>query len=208
MQLASSIAQLFQFGDFTSSVLIDVATFSHLGAMAAGLGAVIFADSTILRRIARPTTPQQLAVIHHAHGVISVALVMLWISGVALLALKTGFDPAKVSPKLITKLGTVTVLTMTALAMAKIALPYLERNVGRRLIDAPLGEQAQLALCAAMSAAGWGTALMLGASKILKTAGDEVMLIAAGMHGLAVGGALALAVALFLIRRPAHPAAA
>jgi hypothetical protein len=52
-----------------------------------------------------------------------------------------------------------------------------------------------------MSAAGWGTALMLGASKILKTAGDEVMVIAAGMHGLAVAGALGMAIALYMLRR-------
>jgi hypothetical protein len=208
MQLASSIAQLFPSGEYTHSVLIDISTVAHLGAMAAGLGAVIFADSTIIRRLSRPITRQQLAVVHHAHGVISIALLMLWLSGLALLALKTGFDPAKFTPKLMTKLGTVTVLSITALAMARIALPYLERSVGRRLIDAPLADQAQLALCAAMSAAGWGTALMLGASKILKTAGDEVMLLAAGMHGLAVGGALALALALFLVRRPEPTAVA
>ena len=202
MNIVTSAAQAVHFSDPTISVLIDVACFTHLGAMAAGLGAVIFADSTVLRRVAEPTTKQQMAVIHHAHAVISIALVLLWLSGLALLVLKTGLDPAKISPKLIAKLGTVSVLTLTAMAMAKVALPYMEANVGRRLIDAPLAEQCQLALCAGMSAAGWGTALMLGASKILKTAGDEVMLIAAGMHGLAVAGALAMAVSVGALGRP------
>ncbi len=51
-----------------------------------------------------------------------------------------------------------------------------------------------------MSLAGWTTALMLGSSKILKTAGDEVMLIAMSMHGLAVAGALAMAMVLYALR--------
>lgn len=201
MQLASSVIQLLQFDEPTTAVLIDVATFVHLGAMAAGLGAVIFADSTILQRISRPISPRMLGVVHHAHAVITIALILLWISGIAILGLKTGFDPSKFSPKLLTKLGTVSVLTLTAIAMAKVALPQMTGSVGRRLIDLPLADQCLLALCAGMSAAGWGTALMLGASKILKTAGDEVMVIAAGMHGLAVAGALGMALALYMLRR-------
>ena len=193
--------QMLRIDEANIPVLIDFATFVHLGAMAAGLGAVIFADSTILRRIDKRTNRRQLAVIDHAHHIISIALVLLWASGLALLGLKTGFDPSKFSPKLITKLGTVTVLTMTALAMANFALPYMRANLGRRLIDAPLIEQCQLALCVGMSAAGWGTALLLGSSKILKTAGDEVMLIGAGMHGLAIAGALGMAVVLDTLRR-------
>jgi hypothetical protein len=210
MYVFKPLVDLVQFGEFTTSVLIDVATFAHLAAMAAGLGAVIFADSSILRRIARPTTPQQLAVIHHAHGVITIALVVLWLSGIALLGLKTGFDPARMSPKLLTKLGTVSVLTVTAVMMAKVALPYIAANVGRRLVDLPLGERCLLALCAGMSAAGWGTALMLGGSKILKTAGEEVAVLALGLHGLAVAGALAMAMAAYALWREssANPAAA
>jgi hypothetical protein len=205
MTFASAFAPFLEFDELTRSVLIDVATFTHLGAMAAGLGAVIFADSTILGRVARPVTPRQLGVVHHAHGVITIALVLLWASGLALLGLKTGFDPANFTPKLLAKLGTVGVLTLTAVAMAKVALPQMTGALGRRLVDLPLADQCLLALCAGMSAAGWGTALMLGASKILKTAGDEVLLIAAGMHGLAVGGALATALALFVLRRGGAP---
>jgi len=190
-----------QFGEGTIPTLIDAATFVHLAAMAAGCGAVVFADSTLLRRPSRPFGRGQLAVIEHAHGIITIALVLLWLSGLALLGLKIGFDPARFSPKLVTKLGTVTMLTVTAVAMACYALPYLRANLGRRLIDAPLPQQSALALCAAMSAAGWSTALLLGSSKILKTAGEEVMVMGACLHGLAVGAALALAVAVHVVRR-------
>jgi hypothetical protein len=181
--------------------LIDAATFVHLGAMAAGLGAVIFADSTILSQLMRRTTRRQIAVIEHAHNTITIALILLWTSGLALLGLKAGFDPANFSPKLITKLWTVSVLTVTAYAMANYALPYIRANIGRRLIDAPLVEQCQLALCAGMSAAGWGTALLLGSSRILKSADAEIMLVAVALHGLAMAGALALAIALDAMRR-------
>jgi hypothetical protein len=185
----------------TVPVLIDMATFAHLGALAAGLGAVIFADSTILSRVTRRTNRRQMAIIDHAHHTITIALVLLWASGLSLLGLKAGFNPANFSPKLITKLGTVSVLTVTAIAMARFALPYMRANIGRRLVDAPLADQCLLALCVGMSAAGWGTSLLLGSSKILKTAGDEVMLIGAGMHGLAVAGALAMAIAVHALQR-------
>lgn len=190
-------------GEIGLPAMVDTATFVHLAAMATGLGAVVFADTTILRRLSRRITRRQVAVIDHAHVLISIALVLLWLSGVAIIGLKTGFDVAQFSPKLVTKLGTVSVLTVTAIAMSRFALPYLRANIGRRLIDAPLVEQCQLALCVAMSGAGWGTALLLGSSKILKTAGSEVMMMAATLHGFALGGALALAVAICWLRRHA-----
>lgn len=188
-------------------VLIDVATYGHLAAMAAGCGAVFFADSTLIGKLSRPVRQSHVATVDHAHAIISWSIFLLWVTGLALLGLKTGFDPANVTPKLLTKLGTVAVLTVTATAMARFALPYLRANIGRRLIDAPLGQQCLLALCAAMSASGWLTALLLGSSRILKTAGDEVMVLGASLHGLAVGGALALAICLHALRHGLRPAA-
>lgn len=190
--------------------MIDTATFVHLAAMATGLGAVVFADSMILRRIPARVTRRQVEVIEHAHMLITIALVLLWLSGLAIIGLKTGLDPSRFSPKLITKLATVSLLTVTAIAMSRFALPYMRANIGRRLIDAPLGVQCQLALCVAMSGAGWGTALLLGSSKILKTAGSEVIVMGAALHGLAIGGALALAISVYVLRRysgsfPSYP---
>ncbi len=199
--LTQPIADLFPLGDSTVAVLIDLVTFGHLAAMAAGCGAVIFADTVILRRIAQPLTQAQVVIIDHAHEVICVALGLLWLTGLALIGLKVGFVPADFSPKLIAKLGTVSVLTITAHMMARFALPYLRANVGRRPVDAPLIEQCQLALCVAMSVAGWATALMLGSSKLLKTAGDEVIILAMSLHGLAVGGALAMALVVYALRQ-------
>ncbi len=201
MSIATLHLQLLHMAEPHLPALVDTATYVHLAAMAAGLGAVIFADTTILRRMLRPTSRHQVAIIDHAHGLITVALVLLWVSGLAIIWLKTGFDVAKFSPKLITKLATVSMLTVTAVAMSKFALPYLRANIGRRLIDAPLAEQCQLAVCIAMSAGGWGTALLLGSSKILKTAGSEVMAMGAVLHGFAVGGALAVALSLYAVRR-------
>jgi hypothetical protein len=194
-------AEILQLSEPTTRLLIDTLTFGHLAAMSAALGAVIFADTTILRSIGRPTTSQQVAVIHHAHGVISIALVVLWVTGISLLGLKTGFDPAKFTPKLIAKLATVTLLTMTAATMAKVAVPYLTTHVGQCLLNAPLADRCTLAFCAGMSAGGWSTALMLGSSKILKTAGDEVAVLSLATHGIAVGGALALALTAYLLWR-------
>ncbi len=178
------------------SILIDLVTFAHLAAMAAGLGAAVFTDSKLLWQISHPMKPRQIEVIEHAHAVITIALAALWITGVGLVGLKAGFDPLQWSPKLWTKLGTVSVLTCTAIVMATVALPHMKASVGKRLIDAPMPDRFLLAVCAGMSAGGWLTALMLGSSKILKTAGDEVAFLAIGTHAVALVGTVLLSLAL------------
>jgi hypothetical protein len=178
------------------SVVRDAATIAHLAAMAVGLGSVVFADWTILSRIDQPLTVDQLAIVRRAHRLITLALVGLWLSGLTLLALKTGFDLALITPKLASKLATVVMLTATACGMGRFALPRISANVGRRLTSLPVPQRCALATGFALSSAGWGTALLLGGSGILRTAGNEVLAIVLVMHATAL--VLALGTALLM----------
>jgi hypothetical protein len=184
------------FVGFSMSLMQDAATIAHLAAMAVGLGSAVFADWTILRGMALPLSADQLAVVRRAHGLITVSLAALWLSGLTLLALKTEFDVMRITPKLVAKLGTVAMLTVTASTMGRVALPRLSGNLGRRLTGLPASERCALAACFALSSAGWGIALLLGGSSILRTAGREVIMLVLALFATAVVAALTTAVLL------------
>ncbi|MBT8154039.1 hypothetical protein KMP13_09040 [Epibacterium ulvae] len=127
-------------------------------------------DLHILRHAFRPLDKSDTDLIKRAHKVITVALWGLWITGLGLFYLKTNGDLAAASPKLWAKLATVTLLTATAIGMARVAVPIVTAVVGQRLIDLGLGKKLMLASFAAMSAAGWLTALLLGGAETTRTA--------------------------------------
>ena len=60
--------------------------------------------------------------VRRAHRLIMASLVVFWLSGLSLLALKTELEIARLTPKLVAKLGTVAMLTLTASAMAYIPI--------------------------------------------------------------------------------------
>ncbi len=148
----------------------DLLVLSHLMALAVGLGTVLLTDLHILRHAFRPLQQDDTQLIKRAHKIITVALWGLWITGLGLFYLKTNGDLAAASPKLWAKLATVILLTTTAMAMSRVAVPIINAVVGQRLVDLRLGTKLLLASFAAMSAAGWLTALLLGGAETTRTA--------------------------------------
>jgi hypothetical protein len=80
---------------------------------------------------------------------------------------------------------------------------------GRSLICLPLAERCALAICFALSAAGWGTALLLGGSAVLRISGSEIVLWVLALHVTAVSTAVVTAVMVGAasrgVRQPAQP---
>jgi hypothetical protein len=179
-------------------LILDAVRFLHLAALVLGMGAVLFTDTMIMHGLFDKVTARQIGVLHHAHAIISAGLVALWVTGLGLLYLRTGFDVSQFSPKLVAKLGTVTLLSLTAVVMARYALPFMTGMIGNRLLNLPLEDQISLSLCVAMSLCGWVTALILGSSIILKTAGWWVLGAAVALHGVAFMTAF---VAAFIARK-------
>lgn len=132
--------------------------YAHLLGCVAALALVARADWSLatasftvdgLRRAARATT---------------LALGVLWITGLALVYRDTGFsvDALTDSPKLILKLLAVTVLTLNGVLLHALSFPLLADG---RHLDAP--RSAGLALAGATSTGHWLLAAFVGVSRPL-----------------------------------------
>ena len=132
--------------------------------MALGLGTALSTDFLILKRVRSPFTNIQLNWLRYVHVILRTALLWLWVSGGFLLLLKTGGDVSLITPKLATKLGTVTILTIVALLAHFVIFPLLERCVGEPLYRASFTRKIVLLIFAGLSITSWGMALVIGAT--------------------------------------------
>ncbi|MEO1468874.1 MAG: hypothetical protein AAFV86_07460 [Pseudomonadota bacterium] len=188
-------------GTGAEALLLDLVRLGHLGAVAVGLGVVVATDLTLLRLIGLPLGPRQGRVIEAAHGLLVPALAAAWATGLGLAALRTGLDPVTVTPKLLAKLAVVSLLTANAALIQTAVRPILADHRGRRIQALPLGHKLVLAIAGGLSVAGWGSALLLGASAVMRDAGWDVLVpLIGGLHALAL--TLTLGAAILSHRRP------
>lgn len=163
----------------------------HLVGLALSVGSVLALDLRLVRLLCGGRiAPEDLGFAAFLKPLVRAGLVLLWISGLGFLVLGhlNGSD-LLANPKLHAKVAIVAVLTLNGVAVERHAFGALARNVGRRLFDGlSQGQAARLLLVAAVSAAGWYAALVMGAVRELNfLAGAEVFLLAYG--GLVAGAA-------------------
>ncbi|MEM1273842.1 MAG: hypothetical protein AAGF88_08495 [Pseudomonadota bacterium] len=157
------------------TILVDLVRYGHLLSVAVGLGAAAMADYTAMTGLRRRVSPEFLTILKTAHNMIWPALIAMWITGLALIGIRTGFDLSAFSPKLFAKLTVVTLLTANAHAIGKLAMPLMAQNTGLGALS-----QAELRACAVMggvSSASWLLALAMGSSKVLAAAPAGVFLL-------------------------------
>ncbi len=152
-------------------IYIDLARYAHILAVAIGFGAAFLTDMHAFARLPTPIDRAFLGAIHAYHRTIWVSLVVMWITGTTLIYIRTGFDPANFTPKLLVKLLTVSVLTLNAVLISRLVLPVIEANRGRSLMQLPLAVKMRMALVGAVSTSSWLLALGLGTSKVLAASG-------------------------------------
>jgi hypothetical protein len=163
--------------------------FVHLVAFAIALSAVLREDLAIIK--AREIDLHRLAGTARA---VTRALVILWATGLALVALDTGLNvhALTASSKLAAKVFVVSALTANGLALHALAFPLLSRpSPGRvaSLVPAVLG---------AISTASWLFASFVGVSRVIApslTFSDFMAL-----YGVSLAGAIAIAVLFVLFR--------
>ena len=151
--------------------------------------------------IDRPIAPRELGLFDDLHRFVVGTLALVWITGLALIWLRTGFQLSEFSPKLFSKLIVVTVLTLNATAIGAFALPLMRTRMGAVPLHFSLSQKLTLGTVAAVSTASWLLALSLGGSKVLAASGWDILvpLLAGAYSGailLAGAGAIASHAAL------------
>jgi hypothetical protein len=148
-------------------VLIDLARFAHILCIAVGFGAAFLADYQVARQLARPVDDRMLHALNLSHDIIWKVVIGMWVTGLILIQIRTQFVPANFTPKLVSKLIVVGILTLNSGLISHIAMPLIRRGRGQRLLDLPLGSKVTLAVIGAVSSASWLLALAMGSSKVL-----------------------------------------
>ncbi|NNE79329.1 MAG: hypothetical protein HKN18_03560 [Silicimonas sp.] len=151
------------------TMLNDAARAVHLLGLALGFGVAILADLSAARLLVRPLDGHEVETLHRYHRTVAMGLALFWASGLVLLWLRTGFQVESFSPKLMAKLGIVTLLTVNAIMIGRIGLAVLRDWHGVRFGAIPFAERTRLSALAGLSGAGWISALALGVFSKLKT---------------------------------------
>ena len=158
-------------------IFIDAARYAHILTVAIGFGAAFLADFHVVARLGRPIDDELTTTLHLCHSVIWKMVIGMWVTGLILVQIRTGFVLENFTPKLISKLVTVAILTANAFLISKIAMPLVEENRGRSLMWLPLSSKLCLAGIGAISSASWMLALAMGSSKVLAGSGWVVFAV-------------------------------
>jgi hypothetical protein len=155
--------------------LIDTIRFTHLIFFALGMGSGLYFDLHALTHINKPFTKDDIVHFGKAHIIVFTAVFGLWLSGVFLIYIRTGFVISEFTPKLWVKLIIVSVLTLNAISIGLTVLPRIKRSEGLLAIELPLSALLPMTITTALSISCWLSALVLGMSVILKTANWTIL---------------------------------
>lgn len=169
----------------------DTARIAHLIAVAIGFGIAVETEIFASKQLRGRVGASFLADLEKRHFLISVALIAMWVTGLALVGLRTGYDMALFSPKLTAKVATVSILTCNSLLISTAVLPALRANLDKPLSALPMRKLLLLFSVAGFSAGSWIFAMMLGGAASLKTAPELVFQIGVPLvYGLSVPAAI------------------
>jgi hypothetical protein len=157
-----------------AQIYIDLARFAHIITVAVGFGAAFLTDMHAVTRLSGTIDKSFLSTLRNFHTTIAISVVAMWITGLLMVFIRTGFDVSLFSPKLISKLVIVSILTLNAIVIGKFIMPILEDSVGQSLLWLPFPTQLMLAGVGAISTSSWLLALLLGSSKVLAVSGPMV----------------------------------
>lgn len=189
-----------------TDLLFDALRVGHMLAFAVGIGAAAFLELQLVRRFRTGVDIGSLRLLLFGHDLIRNALIALWVTGAALLAMRLGLLDGAFSAKLAAKLIVVTLLTANMLVIDRFVIPDLFVYEGASLSEIPAAVRGQFGAVAGFSAGCWGSALLLGgigrfkAMEAAEIAGVLLPIVAAATLAGAAAG-------FFAGLRPAAPAA-
>lgn len=190
-----------------SPEMIDVIRYCHLLSVAIGLGAAFLADLQVFQRLNRPVTRNLLSQLALYHKLVWAGLAGMWITGLVLIYIKTGFIGAEFTPKLMSKIGIVSVLTLNALLIGRLAMPMLQNAYGQAPNDLPLVRKIMGGWLASLSSVSWLLALALGGSKVLAVSDwSTFAVLVPGAYLMGLVGSSTVVLALHFRERLLAPA--
>jgi hypothetical protein len=189
-----------------ASVLNLLLLFAHLLGTSLALGAIVATDIRLVARLAdtrvRIPPPNQFVM-----RLITIALVLLYVTGGALIVLGLGNDREylNANPKLQAKLVLVAILSINALVLHHVTFPGLAH--GRRVSRWRVLEFARVAIPVALSNALWMYCAFLGIARPWnRTVSMEfVLTVGACVFGVTLAAVLALLMLAAQDRTEAEP---
>jgi len=157
------------------TIFVDFVRYAHLLAVAVGLGAAAMADYAAFTGLRRKVSEDFLTILKTSHTMIWPAVIVMWVTGIALIGIRTGFELQAFTPKLFAKLFVVTALTLNAVAIGRIGMGLIARDGGLKALKPD--EMRRAALMGGVSSASWLFALALGSSRFLAEAPASLFLL-------------------------------
>ncbi|MGP9821175.1 hypothetical protein ACTZWW_14260 [Salinarimonas sp. NSM] len=176
----------------------------HVLGVAFGVGGVVMLDVAILKRLRAPVGAGDRALVDHVAVFVRLGLVLLWASGMGILATAPG-GPAEVitNPKVQAKLVIVVVLTLNAALVESLALPLVAGNRGRPLLHGVAPARRAIAIAAgAVSCTSWAAAFVLGMARGWNHVVPAADILAAWLALVTVTSLVAAALVVALDRLP------
>lgn len=172
----------------------DIVRDFHFATLGASALLVVSADLTASKSTIRHLRTSEFQRLHTYHTALTWGLLLFWFSGIYLIWDATAFDTSQFSPKLIAKLLVVSLLTLNAMVIGRVLLPFMEDNSMRTFGEFPVGARLRLALSGAVSSASWISAFCLGYFPHLKLAPPQQLIeFLAPIYGTVIGAAMIFA---------------
>ncbi len=157
------------------NLLLDLVRVAHLFGFAIGFGSAVLLEFVIVSKLSRGLSRGDLNLVRAAHDLITLAVGVLWVTGLALVWFRTSGDLSAFSPKLITKLVVVVMLTINMMLIARLLMPALQTAPKGMVALLPTPTRIRMGAIGGLSAGCWFSALILGAATSVKPMGFETL---------------------------------
>lgn len=164
----------------------------HLIACCVAVGLVLTSDIAMVKQLLKGEGSKQCSEhLEHLKNVVGLSLVVLWITGIAIITLDASSAGMQyfLNPKIQAKIGIVVLLTINGAVLHQLVLPALQKT--GELFKLPVSMRNLAIFSGAVSGVSWFYAALLGVGRPLAWKYSLVELMAAYPLMIA-GGALAM----------------
>lgn len=139
--------------------------YAHLLAACVSIGVLLMQDLALWRSRNRPLTIPEIGTLRNTATVVFIALLALWITGIALVTVGAWANPEQYlwNQKLWAKFSVVVVLTLNGFFLHFYSFPKITGNKG--VLQLPLNEQRWIGCSGALSTVSWLFACYLGIAR-------------------------------------------